>query len=412
MLAFLSLWVVGVVMVAFQGLFAAVGIGLIRRRSVKAAFESLNLPEMATRVGLKRAWELRVSTTTTPPAAMTWGFVRPVVLLPQDSVTWPDERTEAVLLHELAHVRRGDSLSQLLAFSVCALFWFHPAIWLCARRMRAEAEAAADDTVLLSGITPSTYAAELLRFAAQLGRQRQPFTRLGVSMLKQAKIEARIESIVDPSRHRAGVTPGEARKAVVFGLFLLLLVSLRPSFSAASAQQASPPAPRKPESPTVVRAALQKSLSLPEEPSSRPRERRSVVHSSPTVSHARAVRKGIGHLTPLHPAKSSLTKKAAPTGMEEDRIHVDADTDPDIRDDKFEARVDALTQQFQRGPMEAKQLTVLTQKVMQLAEKKANREMQRGLEEVQRETEKAFRVARKALASLPVPSPKDKDGSE
>ena len=83
---------------------------------------------------------------------MTWGYMRPVILLPRESVNWSKGRFEAVMLHELAHVRRGDSISQLLVLAVCALYWFNPVVWLCARALRSEAEMAADDTVLGLGI--------------------------------------------------------------------------------------------------------------------------------------------------------------------------------------------------------------------------------------------------------------------
>jgi beta-lactamase regulating signal transducer with metallopeptidase domain len=57
-------------------------------------------------------------------------LIRPVVLLPDSSLAWPSERTEAVVLHELAHVRRWDSASQLVAVATCALSGFNPVVWL------------------------------------------------------------------------------------------------------------------------------------------------------------------------------------------------------------------------------------------------------------------------------------------
>lgn len=240
-LGLLSLWLVGVALVATQGVAAVYGIALLRRNSVPGDFTSVNLPDLAAKLGFTRDWELRVSTMATPPAAMTWGFVHPVVLLPQDAAIWPKERLEVVLLHELAHVRRCDSLSQLLALCVCSLYWFHPAVWLCARAMRADAEAAADDAVLRSGLKPSTYAAELLRLAAQLGLRRQPYSGIGVSITKHSKIEARILSILDPSNRRREPSSLEALNGVGLGVgALLLLASLHPSVSFADERQAAP----------------------------------------------------------------------------------------------------------------------------------------------------------------------------
>ena len=93
---------------------------------------------------------------------MTWGIVRPVVMLPADAAQWPADRLRTVLLHELIHVRRCDLLAQALAQVACCLYWFHPLAWLALRQLRDERERACDDAVLLQGVPPHEYAAQLL----------------------------------------------------------------------------------------------------------------------------------------------------------------------------------------------------------------------------------------------------------
>jgi beta-lactamase regulating signal transducer with metallopeptidase domain len=224
------LWLAGVAFNGLQILGGLYRLGRMRRSSLPFVHAEVDLAGLAARAGVKRTWELRFSAAPVPAAALTWGWMRPVVLLPSDYANWPLERLEAVLLHELAHVRRSDSLSQMLALCVCALYWWHPAAWLCASAMRAAAEGAADDAVLCAGVKPSDYAAELLQFAAQLGPQITSFARVGVSIIIHSKIEARIKSIVDPSIRRRGVTPSDALRAAGIGSSMLLALSvLRPS---------------------------------------------------------------------------------------------------------------------------------------------------------------------------------------
>src|SRR5262249_19156055 len=66
---------------------------------------------------------LRSARATMP---MAWGIVNPAVLMPADADDWPTDRLRIVLLHELAHVKRRDCLTHMLAQLTCALYWFNP----------------------------------------------------------------------------------------------------------------------------------------------------------------------------------------------------------------------------------------------------------------------------------------------
>jgi beta-lactamase regulating signal transducer with metallopeptidase domain len=227
----MGLWLIGFAVVAARSIRGVLAVRRFRRQSSQPFPNRIGFTfaSVARQVGVTRPWDLRLSTSRIPPAAMTWGIFHPVVLMPKDSDSWTQERLEAVLLHELAHVRRFDSVSQLIALAASALYWFNPLVWLCARAMRAEAESAADDTVIRMGIKPSVYASELLRIAAELGQRRQPYSHIGVSVMKQSKIESRVKAILDPSaRRRRGVTVLESIATIaVAGIAMLPLGALR-----------------------------------------------------------------------------------------------------------------------------------------------------------------------------------------
>src|SRR5262249_2533894 len=143
--------------------------------------------------------------------------LRPVILLPQAALSWPEQRLRAVLLHELAHIRRCDSVAQTLARFVCALYWPNPLAWIGARAMRHDAEMAADNAVIGAGVRPSAYASELLGIAREF-RNRRFALAAGVSMASEAALEARVKSVLAPNQMRRGVSSMDIAKIAGAGL--------------------------------------------------------------------------------------------------------------------------------------------------------------------------------------------------
>src|SRR5579859_1236183 len=91
-----------------------------------------------------RRAELRISERQRCPLVL--GFVRPIILLPEDLVTeGSSNEVEQVIRHELAHVRRYDDWVNLFQHLAQAALFFHPAIWWVAKELSLEREIACDD---------------------------------------------------------------------------------------------------------------------------------------------------------------------------------------------------------------------------------------------------------------------------
>ena len=182
---------------------------------------------IATQLGMKRDLVLLRGEDDAIP--MTWGNLRPVVYLPPGADGWTAEQLRSVLLHELAHVRRWDSLTRSISQFACAVFWFHPLAWYAAHRLLREQERACDDVVLLAGAEPDEYASTLLTLA-QHYRQRRPAVVGALALARRTTLENRLVSILDPRRKR--ITMSRSHRILLLAACVavaLPLASLQPA---------------------------------------------------------------------------------------------------------------------------------------------------------------------------------------
>ncbi len=115
------------------------------------------------RVGrIRRRMELMSSRDSLEPGV--FGIFRPVLIWPEGiSRHLDDAQLEAVLAHEVWHVRRRDNLTAALHMLVEAVFWFHPLVWWMEGRLVEERERACDEEVLQMGNPPQVYAEGILK---------------------------------------------------------------------------------------------------------------------------------------------------------------------------------------------------------------------------------------------------------
>ena len=137
-------WSAGVGLMSLRLCLGLAWVGKLRRQAVAApASWQARLDALALRMGLPRPLPLKLHAGLSSP--VTLGFWRPVVLLPVALLSgMPVPLLEALLAHELAHVRRWDYLVNLLQSVAEALLFFHPAVWWLSARMRTEREQVAD----------------------------------------------------------------------------------------------------------------------------------------------------------------------------------------------------------------------------------------------------------------------------
>ena len=147
------------------------------------------------------------------------GVRQPVILLPYSSRYWQPEQLYAAILHEQAHVQNSDNLARLIGLLSRALLWFHPLAWLGVNQLKQEQEKAADDRVISSGVTASSYAKSLLDIVKTINGQ-DGQRGLVASMGSYSFFPQRMKAIL--AEHQDRSQSDSVSKILVFALVLAI----------------------------------------------------------------------------------------------------------------------------------------------------------------------------------------------
>lgn len=220
------------------------GFWIVRRWTERAAVltgEGLELAQrLAEQMGLKSLPPIFASSAVAEPMAV--GVLRPRIFLPAEWTGLPAGGIEAVLAHELSHVRRGDLRVNFLQRLIEAVWFFHPAVWWLTRRVRADRELCCDREAVETTGRPLEYATALEFVAKRAWAALRPGEATGMGEESMAILK-RVKAVLGAP---AGPSPtpwwwiGTLSVAIPAGLWLGS-VSLVP----ARADDEKPPAARE-----------------------------------------------------------------------------------------------------------------------------------------------------------------------
>lgn len=160
-------WCMGVGLMAFRQLAGWIGILRLKHRA-QAANESLaqRVASLAKKLGVQKAVGVIESALARVPSAVGW--LKPIIVLPAGlAMGLSPAHLDAILLHELSHIKRNDYLVNLIQTLIETLLFYHPATWVIGRRIRLEREHCCDDAVVAMGAGAVEYARSLLQVAEQ-----------------------------------------------------------------------------------------------------------------------------------------------------------------------------------------------------------------------------------------------------
>lgn len=208
-----ALWLAGVAVLSVYQLGGLYQTRIWKRRGARPAPEEwkARLRVLARRLGIGRGVELLESSAAQVPAVIGW--LRPVILVPASALAGLTPRQlEAILAHELAHVRRHDYLVNLFQTMVETLLFYHPAVWWVSAQVRRERENCCDDLAVTVCGDRLVYA----RALADLEGLRVSSPRLAMAA-DGGSLMARI-------RRLAGVPARDSRRSWLAGALALSLL--------------------------------------------------------------------------------------------------------------------------------------------------------------------------------------------
>jgi beta-lactamase regulating signal transducer with metallopeptidase domain len=207
-------WMAGVCVLAVRSLGGWVILQRFKRQNALPAEVAWQqrMTKLAERLKISRAIRLCESAIAEVPAVIGW--VRPIVLLPASALSGlTPEQLEALLAHELAHIRRHDYLLNLFQTCVETLLFYHPAVWWVGKRIRIERENCCDDLAVQICGDPLTYA----RALTQMDQLRCEAPRLAMAANRGPLLE-RIQRLLarpQAGRSSAGWIAGAAVVLIV-----------------------------------------------------------------------------------------------------------------------------------------------------------------------------------------------------
>ena len=199
--AIVAAWAAGTCLLSLRMAF---GLAWVRRmRNVPQGPEQLawqaRLDAMAVHFLLGRGVTLRLVDDLASPVSAGW--LRPVVLVPVGLLTrMPTDLIEALLAHELAHIRRHDYLINLLQNAIEAVLFYHPVVWWLSHRIRVEREQIADQLASELACAPRRLALALSELSELQRTAPGPALRLAQAATGN-QLVSRIQRLLDPARH-------------------------------------------------------------------------------------------------------------------------------------------------------------------------------------------------------------------
>lgn len=208
-----TLWLTGVLVAFTRTLVGLIKVMQLKRGANELAGD-IDLPVITRKSGIHSSIRLLETPLVTVPSVIGW--FSPVILFPEGSRFLP-EQAEALIAHELAHIRRRDHLVNLFQVIIESLLFFHPAVWWVSSQVRIERESCCDDAAISACGNVKTYVRSLTEAERCRSASKWAVAASGASLLN------RIRRITEMKKKP--VNRFFSLSAMIFGVSLIITVA-------------------------------------------------------------------------------------------------------------------------------------------------------------------------------------------
>jgi beta-lactamase regulating signal transducer with metallopeptidase domain len=209
-------WSIGVLLFTLPVLSGLLQVRRLRRTGLPWRAGQRVIDSLTREAGLRSPVDVLLHDCIAAPA--TCGMRRHMILFPADANTWSEEDIRRAAIHEVEHIRRGDCFINVFVRLICAIYWFHPLVWIAWRRLCLEAERASDDAVLRRA-EATVYADQLVTLAGRLSaRPRPPL----LAMANRSDLVQRVTAVLNQRQERGHVGT-TLTAAIRLGAFTLVI---------------------------------------------------------------------------------------------------------------------------------------------------------------------------------------------
>ncbi|MFK8113767.1 MAG: M56 family metallopeptidase [Rubripirellula sp.] len=253
--AIVACWLSGTLFLSLRPLIGWRAIRKLRSQGRTHVSDSIQMAtkRVANRLGVQRVVEIAESSLVEVPTMIGW--LKPIILLPASAVIGlSTQQLEAVIAHELAHVRRHDYVVNLFQLAMETVFFYHPAVWWVSHRMRLEREECCDE--IAAGLTGDRVGYAKLLVWLEQARQQPPKQTFAMSAIGGSLL-GRVRRLASPPSPSTGVGPLVTAMVVALIVGAICMATLNLSHS-----WGQDPDPAQPSDTAQIRSWMTRVIDL------------------------------------------------------------------------------------------------------------------------------------------------------